>query len=209
MSGAARTSRPRKYSEAFDTPTIYGKRAGSCGTQPGAHSLQSPRPMVAPLPAMKPVVAFARHRDDPVPAEPHPRGNARGGHGSRWPCYEHVATRQLNAQHRCAVIQDLDGPDAGLKARFWGEVSNHVHKSLGCAGVVTDGSVRDLDVLGGGLFRVGGLDHTVPRQCSCGGHRHDGECGSMVVSPDGAVRRPLHGAVNSSNRDAVKALSLG
>jgi regulator of RNase E activity RraA len=41
------------------------------------------------------------------------------------------------------VIQDLDGP---LRAygSWWGEVNSNVHKGLGCLGVITDGSVRDL-----------------------------------------------------------------
>jgi len=41
------------------------------------------------------------------------------------------------------VIQDLDAPQAGYGA-FWGEVNTHVHRGLGCTGVITDGSVRDL-----------------------------------------------------------------
>ncbi len=41
------------------------------------------------------------------------------------------------------VIQDLDAPHGGYGA-FWGEVNTHVHRGLGCRGVITDGSVRDL-----------------------------------------------------------------
>ena len=44
-----------------------------------------------------------------------------------------------------AVIQDLDDPP-GLGA-FWGEVHSAAHAGLGVAGVVTSGSVRDLDML--------------------------------------------------------------
>ena len=44
-----------------------------------------------------------------------------------------------------AVIQDLDNPP-GLGA-FWGEIHSAVHAALGAAGVVTSGSVRDLDML--------------------------------------------------------------
>jgi regulator of RNase E activity RraA len=43
---------------------------------------------------------------------------------------------------RIVVIHDLDRPVVGS---FWGEVNANIHKALGCEGVVTDGSVRDLD----------------------------------------------------------------
>lgn len=43
------------------------------------------------------------------------------------------------------VVQDLDhAPGAGA---WWGEVHSKIHRALGCAGVVTNGAVRDLDVL--------------------------------------------------------------
>jgi regulator of RNase E activity RraA len=40
------------------------------------------------------------------------------------------------------VIQDIDPAPIGS---FWGEVQATIHYSLGCAGVVTSGGVRDLD----------------------------------------------------------------
>jgi regulator of RNase E activity RraA len=44
---------------------------------------------------------------------------------------------------RVVVVHDLDEP-RGQGAQ-WGEVQANIHRSLGCVGVVTDGSVRDLD----------------------------------------------------------------
>jgi 4-hydroxy-4-methyl-2-oxoglutarate aldolase len=44
---------------------------------------------------------------------------------------------------RVIVVHDLDDP-RGQGAQ-WGEVQANIHRALGCAGVVTDGSVRDLD----------------------------------------------------------------
>ena len=41
------------------------------------------------------------------------------------------------------VIQDLDGESRGYGS-WWGEVNSNIHSGLGCAGLVTDGSVRDL-----------------------------------------------------------------
>jgi 4-hydroxy-4-methyl-2-oxoglutarate aldolase len=44
---------------------------------------------------------------------------------------------------RVVVVQDLDDP-SGLGS-LWGEVNANMHKAMGCVGVVTNGSVRDLD----------------------------------------------------------------
>lgn len=40
------------------------------------------------------------------------------------------------------VIQDLDTENG--YGSFWGEVNSNIHQGLGCVGVVTNGSVRDL-----------------------------------------------------------------
>ena len=47
------------------------------------------------------------------------------------------------------VIQDLDG--ARAYGSWWGEVNSNVHKGLGCLGLVTDGSVRDLPDIADGF----------------------------------------------------------
>jgi regulator of RNase E activity RraA len=43
---------------------------------------------------------------------------------------------------RVVVVQDLSQPAAGA---WWGEVNSNIHRALGCIGLVTDGTVRDLD----------------------------------------------------------------
>ncbi len=48
-----------------------------------------------------------------------------------------------------AVIEDTDYPDC--IAGWWGEVHAAVHKGLGLAGAVTNGVVRDLDVIDEGF----------------------------------------------------------
>jgi len=53
------------------------------------------------------------------------------------------------------VMEDLDGEHVGYGA-FWGEVQSNVHKALGCAGVVTDGSVRDIEAWAPGFFVLAG-----------------------------------------------------
>ena len=44
---------------------------------------------------------------------------------------------------RVVVVHDLDDP-RGLGAQF-GEVNATIHRALGCVGLITDGSPRDLD----------------------------------------------------------------
>jgi 4-hydroxy-4-methyl-2-oxoglutarate aldolase len=44
---------------------------------------------------------------------------------------------------RVIVVHDLDDPQG--QGAQWGEVQANIHRALGCVGVVTDGSVRDLD----------------------------------------------------------------
>ena len=56
--------------------------------------------------------------------------------------YEYVGT---GLGPRITVIQDIDGADAGYGAflgRCVGKAT--VHKALGCLGVITDGSIRDI-----------------------------------------------------------------
>lgn len=43
---------------------------------------------------------------------------------------------------RVVVVQDLDDPPVGA---LWGEVNANIHRALGCIGVVTNGTVRDVD----------------------------------------------------------------
>ena len=54
-----------------------------------------------------------------------------------------------------SVVQDLDGPNAGFGA-FWGEVQTNIHKSLGCLGTITDGSVRDIPMMAPGFQVLAG-----------------------------------------------------
>jgi len=52
------------------------------------------------------------------------------------------------------VMQDID--DTPGLGSFWGEVNSNIHQALGVRGVLTNGSVRDLDVLAPGLPIIAG-----------------------------------------------------
>ncbi|HEV7367988.1 RraA family protein [Arenibaculum sp.] len=91
------------------------------------------------------------------------------------------------------VIQDLDSqPGYGS---FWGEVNTAVHQGLGAAGVVTDGSVRDLDACAEGFHMLAGLvapSHAWVRIEEFG---IAVTVAGMTVRPGDLVHADRHGAV--------------
>lgn len=181
----------------FDTPTICNALEV---VAPNRRALGfNRRPLVAPFPTHKPVVAFARTATVRS-REPHPRGPREAGK-LMLAYYEHIAAAPMPS---IAIIQDLDGPDAGLGA-FWGEVNSHVHKGLGCVGVVTDGSVRDLEVWAADFFVLAGS--IMPSHANV----HVVDIGTivsvagMVVSPNDVIHADRHGAVVVP-AEAIKAI---
>src|ERR1700755_687363 len=98
----------------------------------------TPKPLVCPFPDLPPMVGYARTvtiRSVLKSALPAAEQAKR-----RIEYYEYMGTGN---GPRITVIQDIDGPDVGFGA-FWGEVQSSVHKALGCLGVITDGSIRDI-----------------------------------------------------------------
>jgi regulator of RNase E activity RraA len=102
-------------------------------------------PLVCVRPGLPPVVAIARtatiramHPSDLVGAPARELNDAYYGYIDAGP------------KPSVVVIQDLDASHRGYGA-FWGEVNTHVHRGLGCRGVITDGSVRDLPVCAEGF----------------------------------------------------------
>jgi len=121
---------------ALDTPTVCNalevvlpKRRGYGYTV---------EPLVCTRPELGSMVGFAR------------TAQIRAMHPSDLPVAELAKLRDgyyayVDAGPKPSIIlmQDLDGASRGYGA-FWGEVNSNVHKGLGCLGLVTDGSVRDL-----------------------------------------------------------------
>ncbi|HEX3861691.1 MAG TPA: RraA family protein [Stellaceae bacterium] len=172
---------------AWDTPTICNALEV---VAPARRAMGfTRRPVVAAFPEMKPVVAFARTALIRS-REPHPR-DRDSANTIRLGYYEHVAEQPMPS---IAVIQDIDGPDTGFGA-FWGEVQTHVHAGLGCAGVITDGSVRDLDAMAPNFIVLAGS--IMPSHA----HVHLVEFGGtvsvfgMVVSANDVIHCDRHGAV--------------
>ena len=91
------------------------------------------------------------------------------------------------------MIHDKDEP-AGYGA-FWGEVQTNVHKALGCLGIVTNGSVRDIasvaegfQMLAGSIAPSHAYVHIVEFGLSVNMH-------SMEVQSGDLIHADRHGAV--------------
>ncbi|MEY9130100.1 regulator of RNase E activity RraA [Bradyrhizobium diazoefficiens] len=118
--------------------------------------------LVCPFPDLPPIVGYARTvairsvLKSSLPAEEQSK--------RRIEYYEYVGTGH---GPRISVIQDIDGPDVGYGA-FWGEVQSNVHKALGCLGVITDGSIRDIPQWAPWLPGAGRLDRPVACLGACG-----------------------------------------
>ena len=108
---------------------------------------------------------------------------------------------------RVVVAQDLDQPPAGA---WWGEINSNIHRALGCIGVITDGTVRDLDEvrpLGFQFIAAGvSVSHV---------HAHLQDfgkpvtIGTMKVSPGDLIHADKHGAIvipQAHARNLLKAV---
>lgn len=182
---------------AFDTPTICN--ALELVTPERRAFGFNRRPLVAPFPALKPIVGYARTimvRS----REPHPRDKA-AARQKRLGWYEYVAAAP---QPSIVLMQDVDGPDAGFGA-FWGEVQSNVHKALGCIGVVTDGAIRDIDVWADGFMALAGSIMPSHAHVDIVDFGNTVSVAGMIVASDDIVHADRHGAVVVP-RAAVAAL---
>jgi regulator of RNase E activity RraA len=122
---------------AFDTPTICN--ALELIVPESRARGFTHRPAVCGFPALKPIVGYARTAR--IRAKSAPTLEAQAVRELRHEYYRYI---DAGPKPSLVLIQDLDGPEAGYGA-FWGEVQSAIHKGLGALGVITDGSVRDID----------------------------------------------------------------
>ena len=191
MSDTAAASEPldAKDLEAlrqFDTPTICNALEL---VLPERRALGfTSEPLVCVDPELPPMVGFARTATIRA-VEPAALSGAEQRAG-RLAYYEYVAAGD---SPQIVVIQDLD-PRPGFGA-FWGEVNSNIHKGLGCLGVITNGSVRDLpdlapefQVLAGEVGPSHAHVHVVAHGIQVN------VCG-MTVSSGDLIHADRHGAV--------------
>ncbi|MBM3491137.1 MAG: RraA family protein [Alphaproteobacteria bacterium] len=132
----------------LDTPTVCNALELAAPERRGFGYTVDPLVCAAPeLPAMVGYARTATLRAVQPSALAGAEAKAR-----RLAYYEYVAS---GPGPTIMVIQDLDGARAGYGA-WWGEVNTAIHKGLGCLGCVTDGSIRDLDMLAPGFQLLAG-----------------------------------------------------
>ena len=106
--------------------------------------------------------------------------------------YDYVEYVGSGPGPKVSIIQDLDDPPG--YGSFWGEVNSNVHKALGCEGTVTNGSVRDLDMIAEGFQLISGVIapshafvHLTAFDCQVNVH-------GMVVNSGDLIHADRHGA---------------
>jgi regulator of RNase E activity RraA len=104
--------------------------------------------------------------------------------------YEYVADATLPT---VVCLQDLDDTP-GIGA-FWGEVNSAIHKGLGAQGVVTNGSVRDLDMFAPGFQGLAGVVNPSHAFVHIVAFRIEVTIHGMAVKHDDVVHADRHGAV--------------
>lgn len=190
MTNSAKAPLPASLLEAlarYDTPTICNALEV---VAPSRRLVgYTTKPLVCPFPGLPPIVGYARTvtiRATTASALPAVEQQKR-----RIAYYEYVGTGH---GPRISVIQDIDGADVGFGA-FWGEVQSSVHKALGCLGVVTDGSIRDIQQWAPGFQALAGSigpSHAYVHADSFGG---EVRVAGMSVRSDDLIHADCHGAV--------------
>lgn len=170
----------------YDTPTICNALELVTPERRGyGYVVQA---MVCADPTMPPMVGLAKTATMRAVAPSTRPAKESAAH--RLAYYEYVAHSELPT---ISIIQDLD-PIAGTGA-FWGEVNTAIHKGLGCDGVVTDGSIRDLDQRAPGFQMLAGKvgpSHAFVHCVDFGGTVN---VFGMTVSDGDLIHADCHGAV--------------
>jgi regulator of RNase E activity RraA len=187
-----------EFLQSIDTPTVCNlveivapDRRGHGYTVKHLH---------CPFPDLPPIVGFAKtvtfKAKDRVPL-----GEA-GYMQKRLDYLDYVASQP---QPGIMVMEDLDGEHAGFGA-FWGEVQSNVHKALGCLGVVTSGSIRDIPMIAPGFQMLAAAivpSHAFVHVVDYG---IDVDVAGMAVRSGDLIHADRHGAivVPADRIDAMK-----
>ena len=139
-------------------------------------------------PSLPPIIGYARTAM--IRSMTPPEGKPEDIRERRARYYETISA---SPNPSISVIQDLD-PTPGFGA-FWGEVNTAIHKGLGCLGVATNGSFRDIDACAPGFQLLGGKVapshawvHLVAIECEV-------NIFGMAVKPNDIIHADRHGAV--------------
>ena len=169
-----------------DTPTVCNALEVAMGGRTASGFTK--QPMVCADPRLPPIVGFARtakiRAASPAEIEPDALKELRLSY------YEYVAA---GPEPALVAIEDTDWPQPA--GAFWGEVNVAIHKGLGTAGAVTNGTLRDLgeldegyQVVAGGVGPSHAFVHVTEMDCPV-------SIFGMQVAPGDLVHADRHGAV--------------
>jgi regulator of RNase E activity RraA len=156
------------------------------------------------FPAMKPIVGYAKTATMRARVPGNRTADESVVFRERY--LDYVAD---GAEPKISIVQDLD-EQPGYGA-LWGEVFTNVHKALGVQGVVTNGSVRDIDMTAEDFQLLSGLVSPSRAHVHLCDFRCEVNVHGMTVNDGDLVHADRHGAVVIP-RDTVgelpKALDL-
>ena len=184
------------YLAQFDTPTICNAlelidpsyRSNGFTTEP----------LKCIYPDLPSIVGYAKTGTVSAIAPPNRSAAEQLENRINW--YKYV---DQNPKPSIIVLQDIDGERAGFGA-FWGEVNSHVHRGLGAKGVITNGSIRDIQMNATGFQMLAGS--VMPSHAHV--HIVDIACNVNVaglnVQSGDLIHADRHGAVMIPHDAAVK-----
>ena len=171
---------------ALDTPTICNALEIAAPERRGTGF--TTRPLVCPRPGIPPIVGYARTAT--IRAEHPPDRGPEAERQTRLDYYAYVAG---GPKPSIILIEDLD-PSPGYGS-FWGEVNSHVHRGLGALGVVTNGSIRDLDQNAEGFQMLAGMVGPSHAYVRIVDFDLPVEIAGMAANPGDLIHADQHGAV--------------
>ena len=152
-----------EFLQSMDTPTVCNVVEMVAPERRG-HGY-TVKHLFCPFPDLPPIVGFAKT----VTAKAKDKVALGSYMEKRMDYLDYIAAAPRPS---IAVIEDLDD-EVGYGA-FWGEVQSNIHKALGCLGVVTNGSIRDIPMIAQGFQMLAGSLVALARLHACGGLRHSG-----------------------------------
>ncbi len=171
---------------ALDTPTVCNAlEFAAPDRRGGGYTVE---PFYCPRPELEPMVGFARTGTIRA-MHPSTRG-PDGDTEARLAYYEHIGQ---GPGPTITVIEDLDAiPGYGA---WWGEVNTNIHLGLGSLGVITNGSVRDLDDAAVGFGMLAGMANPSHAWVRVESHGVAVTVHGMTVEPGDLIHADRHGAV--------------
>ncbi|MCK8787708.1 RraA family protein [Roseomonas sp. NAR14] len=170
----------------WDTPTVCNALEVAVPARRGRGF--SVLPFVVANNALSPICGLARVGSIRAAA---PSGRSREeDRAARIGWYGYVGDAEMPT---VVVIEDLDEhPGTGA---FWGEVNTAVHKALGALGCVTNGSIRDLDMVAPEFQLLAGSVGPSHAHVHIVDYGREVEVHGMHCSHDDVVHADRHGAV--------------